>query len=90
MDISLQLEQQLLELQVAKAKEELAAAESQTAYNRLALLPHRTYVPRLSHDGICWVAVAEFSDGSKLVGRGDCPNKALMDYSNQWLGVKGE
>lgn len=88
-DISLRLEQQVLELKVRKAKAEAEEAEAKLLYAQMLNLPHRTYIPTLSHDGLQWVAVAQFGDGSKLVGRGDCPNAALMDYGSQWLGIKG-
>lgn len=89
-DTILQLEHQVMELEIRKAKAEAEAAEANRTYAQLSNLPHRTYIPTLSHDGLQWVAVAQFSDGSKLVGRGHCPNTALMDYSNQWLGIKGD
>lgn len=84
------LQQQIVENELREARAAADAAEATRTYNQLMSLPHRIYVPRLSHDGLQWVAVAEFQDGLKLVGRGDCPNAALMDYSNQWLGIKGE
>lgn len=84
------LQQQIAENELREAKALADAAEATRTYNQLMNLPHRIYVPRLSHDGLQWVAVAEFHDGTRLVGRGDCPNMALMDYSNQWLGIKGE
>ena len=84
-----QLEQALMEEELKEAKARTESAEAQRTYSQMLNLPHRTYVPMLSHDGLQWVAIAEFASGDKLVGRGDCPNAALMDFSNQWLGIKG-
>lgn len=87
------LKLQALELMAAQemlreAKEKAGAAEATRSLHQSLLLPHRTYTPKMEHDGASWVAVAEFSDGTKLVGRGGSPNEALMDYNSQWLGMK--
>lgn len=75
-----------LEREIAESKLEQANTRLLTA--QMANLPHRTYIPTLKHDGVEWVAIAEFYEGIKLVGRGDCPQAALADFDNQWLGIK--
>jgi len=89
-DTILRFREEAESLKAQTAKVELEEAEARRAIYQMQTLPHRHYIPRMSHDGLEWVAVAEFHDGSKLVGRGACPNAALMDFSNQWLGIKGE
>lgn len=91
MDSSLEtLENEIAQQELREATARAEAAEATRTYSQLLTLPHRTYSPRLSHDGIQWVAVAEFQSGDKLVGRGDSPQQALIDYDNQWLGIKGD
>jgi len=70
-------------------KQQLETAEAKTTRMHLRTAPHRNYPPTLKHDGLEWVAIATFSDGSQLVGRGNCPSLALVDYDLQWLGIKG-
>ena len=53
------------------------------------LLPHNRYGPALTHDGLEWVASFGHDQEGKplIVGRGDSPNAALMDFSNKWFGL---
>jgi hypothetical protein len=57
-------------------------------YQQSLLLPHRIYAPALSHDGVSWIAQGKYTDDSNLVGRGDCPARALDDFDKHWLGMK--
>jgi hypothetical protein len=77
-------------LKVQVLNQQLETEKLNTAFIQARAMPHRLYTPAISHDGISWVAVAEFADGSKMVGRGECPSQALIDYDLQWLGVKGK
>ncbi len=90
MDIIQDCDRKVAELEVKIAEANLRTAEVQLLEQQQKMLPHRHYTPAMSHDGVQWVAVAKFANGDTLVGRGNCPEAALMDYSNQWLGIKGE
>lgn len=52
------------------------------------LLPHLVYGASLTNDGVSWIASIKLSDDTTLVGRGDCPQKAFIDFDEQWLGTK--
>jgi len=54
----------------------------------LAAMPHMVYGCTVFNDGISWIARLEMAEGTTLVGRGNCPQAALMDFDNQWTGVK--
>lgn len=77
-------------LQLARetADAQLQTARFQMIHAQSATLPHRIYSPGLSHDGVSWIAQGVYANDSKLVGRGDCPAKALNDFDTQWLGIK--
>lgn len=89
-DTTRQHQEREAELKVEQQKILVQAAEAERMRMQSYNLPHRCYPPMMSHDGLEWVAVAEFHNGSKLVGRGQCPQDALIDYSNQWLGLNSE
>ena len=74
-----------LKRQIAETELEKVQAEK-AAYQRL-LLPHTYLGVTLKHDGASWVAVFGYGD-SLLVGRGESPMVALMDFDSQWLGTK--
>lgn len=82
------LELEILQFQKLAAEQQFQKERALTLYAHQQVLPHRTFSPRLYHDGLQWVAVAEFTSGDKIVGRGDSPNAALSDFDNQWLGTK--
>ena len=71
-------------------QQQIQTAEAEATVHQSHVLPHRVYTPSMTHDGLHWVAVAKFADDSQLVGRGDSPSEALMDYDLQWLGAKGQ
>lgn len=75
---------------MALTRQEIETAKAETMLKQSLSMPHRTYPPAMTHDGMCWVATAKFIDDSMLVGRGLSPAEALMDYDLQWLGVKGK
>lgn len=79
-----QIEQKKLEI----LHQEMRLAKAETYHIQAQSLPHRLYPPMLYHDGVSWVAVQELANNSTIVGRGDCPQAALVDYDNQWLGIK--
>jgi hypothetical protein len=68
--------------------QQLEAAKMATVYKQRKMLPHRTYSLSLSHDGVSWIAKADYPGNTSLVGRGDCPATALNDFDEQWLGIK--
>lgn len=78
---SLQSERELDRLRLKRERTLLYQAKMEGA-------PHRIYNPLLFHDGVSWIAKADFGKGPNLVGRGDCPFEALQDYDEQWLGIK--
>lgn len=83
-----QLEVELLQQQKEVAKQEWQTEHARTVIAQRSTMPHQTYLPHLHHDGIQWVAEVEFAEGEAIVGRGNCPNAALIDFDNQWLGLK--
>lgn len=83
-----QLEVELLQTQKKVVEQELRTEHARTVVTQKALMPHRVYGPHLHHDGIQWVAEIEFAEGESIVGRGNCPSAALLDFDNQWLGLK--
>ena len=78
---SLKLENQIL-------AERLNAERAMTQRNEIDLLPHRLYGVSLTNDGLQWIAKLEVSEGVLVVGSGECPSQALMDFDKQWLGTK--
>lgn len=75
-------------LEMEQAREVFEAAESAKMAVFSKNLPHRVYgMTVLSHDGASWIAEAQLKNTS-LVGRGPSPAEALMDFDNQWLGIK--
>ena len=83
-------QEELHQLEIKLSNQELLTEEAETLFQQARGAPHRTYAPAVTHDGMHWVAVAKFIDGTQLVGRGNCPSEALTDYDLQWLGAKGE
>ena len=74
-------------LAILRAKR--ARHEAIAQYQQYALMPHNIYNPVLNHDGLEWTASFGLDENNQplLVGRGDCPATALIDFSNKWLGV---
>lgn len=63
--------------------------QAQTLAAHHANFPHRRYPGvAMTHDGVSWIAKMKFDIATTLVGRGDCPAKALNDFDEQWLGIK--
>jgi hypothetical protein len=76
-------------LQILIAAKALEQQKAQTLAAQQVILPHRTYPGvSLTHDGVSWIAKANFDDGVALVGRGISPAAALNDFDEQWLGIK--
>lgn len=69
---------------------EIEKAEAELHWARAANMPHRVYQPILNHDGLEWVATWGLNDSGKplLVGRGDCPGAALLDFDFKWTGAE--
>lgn len=76
------------QLQVQIENQQLETEKAATAYEQRRQLPHRTYALILSHDGVSWIAKADYPGNTSLVGRGECPATALNDFDEQWLGIK--
>jgi len=68
--------------------ENLETARAEKVRAQLSLMPHVIYGPALSFDGLEWVATFGYDPEGKplLVGRGDSPNSALMDFNEKWMG----
>lgn len=81
MDLVMKLEKEI-------AEKKLEAEKYNVYFFQQKLLPHRTYGVSLSNDGVSWIAKMQLDEGSVLVGRGDNPQAALMDFDEQWLGTK--
>lgn len=69
------------------AQIELEKAQAEKAIYLRGLMPHTYLGVTLKHDGASWVAVYGYGE-PVLVGRGDSPFAALMDFDSQWLGTK--
>ena len=81
---------QALELAVLEAQVMKAQAEAQ--FHQTLNLPHRTYLPALTHDGMQYIAKWGMDEQKHplCVGFGDTPSEALMNFSLKWLGVTPE
>jgi hypothetical protein len=51
-------------------------------------LPHRNFIPVLRNDGLEWVATLGTDPVSSIVGRGETPMGALMDFDKKWYGAE--
>jgi hypothetical protein len=69
-----------------RSRTDLEEAQIRSATAAIPLMPHVMYSPRLYHDGFQWVAVWGVEAGSKVVGRGDCPQDALYHFDSIWRG----
>jgi hypothetical protein len=86
-NFTLSFETSLL-LEESLAKQKLETEKAATTFHQRKQLPHRIYSLSLSHDGVSWIAKADYPGNTSLVGRGDCPASALNDFDEQWLGIK--
>jgi hypothetical protein len=77
-----------ISLEKELAEQKLETAKAQTMYHQRKNLPHLSYGCNLTNDGVSWIAKIQLADGNMIVGRGDCPAKALNDLDEQWLGIK--
>jgi hypothetical protein len=84
----LELEEQALMVEEQKVRLQISRMEL-SLFN-LKACPHQIYRPMLSHDGFVWVATIEANDGSRVEGRGDCPQAAYNDFDHKWMGVPRE
>lgn len=69
-----------------RAKLECEEAQQRLHIAQEITRPHRVYNPRLTHDGIEWVCVWGSDPESQLVGRGNSPGVALMNFDLAWFG----
>ncbi len=78
-------------LREAKANADIAAAillQTQTA-----MRPSRNFPISLKHDGMQWVCRFVSGDDdprNDLVGGGECPEAALVNFDLQWYGIQKE
>jgi len=75
-------------LKVQIAKERLKEAEQEHISSRMLNLPHRALPIKIYNDGLVWVAKYECVEGEPVVGRGESPQLALIDFDHHWLGLK--
>lgn len=79
---------EVVQLERKIAEQKLEAETANAVNNQKKNLPHTFYGVGLMNDGVSWIAKAQLTDGTVLVGRGDCPAEALTDFDEQWLGIK--
>lgn len=89
------IQQERLKLAIEQARHQKALAET-AEFNKYmimyAMRPCRLYYPLLKFDGLEWVAIYDPNGeaGMALVGRGDSPEKALLDFDRQWYGTENK
>ncbi len=73
-----------------EAKAKAAIAETELSRVQMTMRPSRTHHCALSHDGLQWVLRLVTSDNSRseLVGVGDTPEKATLDFDYKWYGIE--
>ena len=77
-----------ISLEKELAEQRIETEKAQTMFHQRRTLPHLSYGCGLMNDGVSWIAKLQLADGNAIVGRGDCPAKALSDFDEQWLGLK--
>lgn len=76
-------------LREAKARADIAAAE--LVRMQMSMRPSKTMHINLSNDGLQWVVrlqVDSLDPRSDLVGVGDSPEKACVDFDYKWYGIE--
>lgn len=76
--------------QLREAKARAAIAECELTRVQMSMRPSKTMHINLSNDGLQWVVRLQMDSldpRSDLVGTGDSPEKACIDFDYKWYGV---
>jgi hypothetical protein len=76
------------DLKIAEMDQQIA--ETQKVILDNSQLPHRVYGASLKHDGLEWICCFGYDETGNpvLVGRGDTPSRALIDFDHKWYGLE--
>ena len=75
-------------VRVQIAKEQLEESKHNNLSAQVQVLPHRSLPIKIYNDGLTWIAEYKCPEGEPLVGRGDTPQLALVNFDHQWLGMR--